>query len=197
MLNSTPSPQKKALRSTLRLQRQQLSITAQQSSSKQITKHISALSLFQSAQHIAFYISTDSEVSLAPLITHTHMLNKRCYLPKIGHESMDFRLFEAKQDLIKNRYGIPEPTESAPKIEPDKLDMVLIPLVGFDQNGNRLGMGGGFYDRFFADAHTSTKRPTLVGIAHACQEVDQLNSDPWDIPMDLIATNQTIIYVNN
>ncbi len=77
------------------------------------------------------------------------------------------------------------------------LDIILLPLVGFDRYGNRLGMGGGFYDRTLARLnHCDMKRPLLIGLAHHCQEVEQLQTQSWDIPLDIIATDKELIRIN-
>ena len=100
----------------------------------------------------------------------------------------------ASEDTLKaNRYGIPEPNCHANEwIEPHQLDLVLMPLVGFDSEGNRLGMGGGYYDRSFAflTQPGSIQKPHLLGIAHELQRVDTLPHEAWDVPMNAVVTEQ-------
>lgn len=91
--------------------------------------------------------------------------------------------------LVNNRYGILEP--STKYIKPTaQLDIILMPLVGFDRLGNRLGMGGGYYDRALAFKRRQAwrKKPLLIGLAFDGQEIQQLAAQPWDIPMDAVAT---------
>lgn len=92
--------------------------------------------------------------------------------------------------MIVNRFGIPEPDRNAKRLPSRLLSVVLLPLVGFDSDGNRLGMGGGFYDRTFGYAiHSSARRPRLIGVAYECQRsADGLPRRPWDVPLDGVVT---------
>lgn len=91
--------------------------------------------------------------------------------------------------LAGNRYGIPEPVvEPAATLAPEAMSLVLLPLLGFDRAGNRLGMGGGYYDRSFAFRRGRPAPPRLVGVAYACQEVPALDAQDWDVPLDALAT---------
>lgn len=93
--------------------------------------------------------------------------------------------------MVCNRFGIPEPRRSQRRLPPWLLQLVLMPLVGFDKRGGRLGMGGGFYDTTFAFKHQKMgARPTLIGLAHACQEVESLPLAHWDVPLNAIATDK-------
>ena len=106
--------------------------------------------------------------------------------------------YQPQTNLIKNRYGIEEPqaTRTADLIAPTQLDFVFMPLVGFDAKGRRLGMWGGFYDKTFefklkkSKLHPTKTNPSLIGWAHACQQVNALNPQPWDVPLDAIITEQ-------
>ena len=98
--------------------------------------------------------------------------------------------------LTNNRFGIPEPDVPATsRLAPHVLDVVLVPLLGFDRRGNRLGGGGGWYDRSFAFLSESQRpsRPVLVGIGYHFQEVAALAAESWDVPMDFIATDRELI----
>lgn len=92
-----------------------------------------------------------------------------------------------------NKYGIPEPLCEVNNVIPiDQLDLVFVPLVGFDAKGNRLGMGGGYYDRTLQNV-SQTDSAKIVGLAHDCQEVAELPIESWDIPLQLIITPTRII----
>ncbi len=98
--------------------------------------------------------------------------------------------------MRRNRFGIPEPlTHKRVHVPPWGLDLICMPLVAFDRQGNRLGMGGGFYDRSLAyrRGRQSWHKPRLLGIAHALQEVAELEPRPWDIPLSGVATEAEII----
>jgi 5-formyltetrahydrofolate cyclo-ligase len=95
-----------------------------------------------------------------------------------------------------NRFGIPEPQlPAAQQWQPEALDAVLVPLLAFDRHGNRLGSGAGYYDRSFAFLGTRRPRPAplLIGVAYAMQEVERLAIEPWDVPLDYIATEAELI----
>jgi 5-formyltetrahydrofolate cyclo-ligase len=97
--------------------------------------------------------------------------------------------------LRPNRFGIPEPVVPASEMyRAMEVDLVLLPLVAFDDQGNRLGMGGGFYDTTLAmrAACHRFRRPRVIGLAHECQRIEHIATEPWDIPLDLIATDRHI-----
>ena len=91
--------------------------------------------------------------------------------------------------MTVNQFGIAEPKLDCSKVCPvQSLDIIFTPLVAFDSSGNRLGMGGGFYDRTLAAC--KARGPALVGLAHQCQQSDALPHAPWDVPLHAIATPQ-------
>lgn len=98
-----------------------------------------------------------------------------------------------------NQYGISEPDiPISHQLKPIELDIVLMPLVAFDLNGNRLGMGGGFYDRSFSFLmrRKSNKKPRLIGVAYDFQEIETLDSDSWDVPLDAVVTESRLIKIS-
>ena len=102
-----------------------------------------------------------------------------------------FAPWRAGDDLATNRYGIPEPTLAASScLRPDELSAALVPLLGFTRQGRRLGMGGGYYDASFAFRKKTPAAPTLIGVGFACQELDALDAQAWDVDMDAIATER-------
>ena len=148
-------------------------------------------------KRIAFYLANDGEMDPSPLIELAHNSGKCCYLPILRSRparSLWFGRYEPGQRLELNRFGIPEPvTRHHQIIKPWGLDLVIIPLVAFDDDGNRLGMGGGFYDRTFAYKKTRSHwtQPQLIGVAHEIQRVSKLPSNPWDIPLNGVITESS------
>lgn len=147
------------------------------------------------ARHIAVYLPNDGEIDPAFFMVLAQQLGKTCYLPVL-HPILTNRLwfsrYTTRTPMHHNRFGIPEPHR--PKVNdrraPWAMDVVLLPLVGFDANGGRLGMGGGFYDRTFAyTRHHCGPRPRLIGLAHALQEVERLPVASWDIPLEAVVTD--------
>lgn len=189
---------KNQLRKTLRQRRRDLSPHQQKNASMGLCRQLSRLPAFMNSQRIAAYIPNDGEISAQPLIELAWRLGKSVYLPvlhpfKKGH--LFFMQHLPGQPLALNRFGIPEPLCNHDSRCPTwTLDLVLTPLVGFDEQGNRMGMGGGFYDRSFAFMETghTPRRPRLVGVAHECQKVDVLPCERWDIAMDFIVTDQQL-----
>lgn len=191
------------LRRSMRQLRQQLSHDQQAAASLGAKLTLERLPQFQESQNIAAYLASDGELDLSPCIKLIHKSGKQCFLPRITSKTtMEFHAFCAGDDLVNNRYGIGEPKESAPLISAAQLELVLLPLVGFSRDGARLGMGGGFYDRYFAfkaqqnsNTNDDTQKPFLIGIAHSLQEVDQLPTESWDIPLCGILTEKEYIPV--
>ncbi len=184
---------KATLRRELRARRRALSAVAQERHSRLITESVVRQNWFQSAGHIALYMAADGEPDLMPLAKRCWTLGKSVYLPRIGQNGyMVFALYRRGDQLRRNRFGIPEPLPARAAIAADRLDIVLMPLVGFTEQGGRLGMGGGYYDRYFQRRRVHKKTPTLVGIAHECQRCEALPIDAWDVGITLCITESTL-----
>ncbi|MGQ0287295.1 5-formyltetrahydrofolate cyclo-ligase [Pasteurellaceae bacterium 22721_9_1] len=173
------------LRQQIRKTRQNLTALEQAQAEECITQQALALIEQRQAQHIALYLSFDGEISTQSLIEALWQLGKKVYLPVLhpfcaGH--LLFLHYRPDSLLVKNKFGIFEPQLNVKDVLPlAKLDMIFTPLVAFDLQGNRLGMGGGFYDRTLADWQQKSFVP--VGLAHQCQQVDALPIESWDMPL--------------
>ncbi|OOG24799.1 5-formyltetrahydrofolate cyclo-ligase [Thioalkalivibrio denitrificans] len=191
-------PTRDELRRRLRSERAALSADEQARRSAEIARHVIRSALFNRATHVAVYIPCRGEVDPLPVAAAARARGKRLYLPVLdpAHpHRLWFLPWHARERLQPNRYGIPEPV--APRgrrVSPRHLDLVLAPLVGFDRHGNRLGMGGGYYDTTFAflAQRRHWQKPRLLGMAYAFQEVDDLTPEPWDVPLTAIATESGI-----
>ena len=108
---------------------------------------------------------------------------------------MWFVRYRENTALLSNRYGIPEPTYSRRDSLPAALlDLICVPLLGFDRRGSRLGAGGGFYDRTFAFKHLDPHgKPHMVGVAYARQELDELDAAAWDVPLSWVVTESELV----
>ncbi len=145
---------------------------------------------------MAFYLPNDGEINPLPLLMQAHQQKRQCYLPVLApNNGLWFVRYRPGDALKRNRYGIPEPANKQQRRKAWALGIVFLPLVGFDRQGGRLGMGGGFYDRCFKNSKLipAMQQPRLVGLAHQCQEVDLLEQESWDIPLPTIATDREII----
>ena len=146
------------------------------------------------AGRIALYVAADGEPNVLDLMRRLPGRGRRWYLPVLrGHARgrLWFVRHRLGESLMPNPFGIPEPRRRRRAIQPvHGLDLVLMPLVGFDADCNRLGMGAGYYDRSLAHLRRRRhwRRPRLVGVAHECQRVEQLEPRPWDVPLDLVVT---------
>ena len=151
---------------------------AQQRHATAIARHV--LPRIEAEDVVAAYMAQDGEVDLQPIIDACWQRGIAVALPVISGRDLSFRAHRPETTLRRNRFRIPEPANA----EPLSPTTVLAPLVAFDDQGHRLGMGGGFYDRYFA-AHPEARR---FGIAHNCQHADALPSDAQDIPLTAVAT---------
>ena len=197
---STPQQliqQKRQLRQQLRKKRRALSLRQQQLAGRQLAKVINLSFTFLKAQHIALYLANDGEIDPQYILKKAVKAGKHCYLPVlIADGKLGFSRYKPGDILTPNRFGIPEPKQRIWR--PAKaLDLVLMPLVGFDRHGGRLGMGGGFYDKTFEWIKTQPilSAPTLLGLAHSCQEVDRLELESWDIPLSAVATDKGFLSI--
>lgn len=186
---------KRDLRKILRTRRRTLTPQAQRLAARNLTRQLQRLPLFIRARHIAGHWPADGEISPLPFLRELQRQGKTVYLPEVlTNGQLGFRRFHIAAHLGQNRYGIPEPLSREHRF-PQDLDIVLMPLVGFDRQGNRLGMGGGYYDRTFAFLRQQAwhRRPVLVGLAHDFQQVASLSHDDWDIPLQVIVTDTSVI----
>lgn len=189
----------KQLRQDMRRRRRQLAATDQDRTALELARHARSLHEFRNARAVAAYIAADGEADPWRIIDVAWLRNKQVYLPIVSHLGWEHLWFApAEPDSIyrENRFGIPEPVvPRSTWLRATHLDLVLMPLVAFDSQGNRLGMGGGFYDRALAYLlrRQSWRRPRLFGLAHGFQQVDSLPRQHWDVPLDGIITEQHII----
>ena len=176
------------LRQQIRKTRANLTALQQQQAEDSITQQALALIEERNAQHIALYISFDGEISTDKLIKILWAQGKQVYLPVLHPFNPNHLLFLRYLPdipMLKNKFGIWEPKLNVQNVLPlDELDILFTPLVAFDRQGNRLGMGGGFYDRTLQHWQKSPFIP--VGLAHQCQQVEQLPTEVWDVPLHQI-----------
>lgn len=182
---------RKQLRAALRAKRLGLSPAVQRTAAEAVAHWAFTQTVFPLGQHVALYMDADGEVGTRQLLDGLLERGKSCYLPVLLPETvtLEFRQYLPDRPLVTNFFGLLEPDDSAPVIAPGNLDTVFMPLVGFDENGNRLGMGKGYYDRTFAFLLTGKlPKPVLIGLAHECQRVGELEAAGWDVPLEGIIT---------
>ena len=187
-MKSTQQTLRNQLRQQIRKTRANLTALQQQQAEDSITQQALALIEERNAQHIALYVSFDGEISTEKLIKTLWAQGKQVYLPVLHPFNPNHLLFLRylpDTPMLKNKFGIWEPKLNVQSVLPlEELDILFTPLVAFDKQGNRLGMGGGFYDRTLQNWQNSSFIP--VGLAHQCQQVEQLPTEAWDVPLHQI-----------
>jgi 5-formyltetrahydrofolate cyclo-ligase len=143
------------------------------------------------SRNVGCYLPTVYEVQTTHVIARSWRAGKRIFVPVTDSKVfMVFREITANTPLGRNDFGIWEPLEGA-LIDPRRLDIVITPVVAFDDDNHRIGMGSGYYDRCFRFLKNRRKwlKPKLIGVAFESQRVDQISPNPWDIPLYRVVTN--------
>lgn len=180
------------LRKHIKQQRMRLSESESQRLSQAAVQHLSRQRFFKTARNIAIYLPVRGEADPRDLLEYSHP-QQHFFLPvlSLSHNShLIFVEWNQHTKFRKNRFNIPEPLLARQRIlNARQLDLVITPLVAFDRQGSRLGMGGGFYDRSFAaKLYLKHPQPLLVGFAYPFQEVEYLERQVWDVPLDASCT---------
>lgn len=170
-----------------------MSRSARAAGERSICASLAASPWLRPGTAIGLYVSRGTEVSTLPLRTLARRRGCRVYLPRITDFILRRMLLlpDPGPAMRLNRYRIAEPVGGAP-IRPEALAVVLMPLVGFDDSGNRLGNGAGFYDRLLARRARTRGAPVLVGIAFECQRCPKLPAAAHDVPLDAVITEHGI-----
>ena len=192
-----PVHQRRAIRSQIRLRRRALSDTERRIAAAQLTQALCRNRAFRAAEHIAMYLAHDGEINLQPLIECAWRLNKQVWLPQLKRSGMRFVRYHRTSSLHYNRFRIKEPRVARGEwVQGHALSLILMPLTAFDSLGNRLGMGGGYYDKAFAFLKQRQFRikPKLIGVAFDFQQLPEIKHQPWDVPMNAIATPSGVRY---
>lgn len=180
------------MRKQLIAQRKTLSAEQRQKAANCVFNRVTEINQFKEANQVGCYLPFNGELDTKQFIQYAWDNKIMICLPviskQISNKSMHFVPYHPTTKLIKNRFNIPEP-QSTQIIPIHHLDYVLVPLVGFDKNCNRIGMGAGYYDTTFQDKNN---RPYLIGLAYAFQEIENISPEPWDVPMDIIITEKKI-----
>lgn len=188
------------LREQARAARRALDEGAREAAAASLPSQLHQLPAYASARRIAAYAAVASELSLQPLIESMLTRGQQVYLPHIEQHApeMQFAPWHGDSRRLKtNHFGIAEPmVDAAQLVGADTMDLILLPLLAFDHRGGRLGSGAGFYDRALAFRLRSPAPPLLVGVGHACQEVDAIPAEPWDVPLDAVVTDRELILCN-
>lgn len=186
---------KSSLRRQLKAARNAVGLQARKLAGRSAARLAAREGVLLRARRIGFYLPQHGEFDVHPLMNQALWMGRECCLPVLPRRGRVMRFGRLKGDtrLSPNRYGIPEPQDARP-LRARQLDVLLMPLVGFDLAGHRLGMGGGYYDATlaFMRHRRHWRKPRLIGVAFECQRVDALPHDPWDMPLDAVLTEKRL-----
>ncbi len=194
---SSPEDARTSLRASIRRLRRSIPPAERARAARAIARIADRELHLHRGSRVALYASTPEELDTTEVIALALRRGCRVYLPRIhGHRlARAMHFAESGERQRFNRFGIPEP-HGAQSSSARSLDIVFVPLVGFDRHGVRLGMGGGYYDRALAFRRTRSvwRVPLLVGLAYALQEVEQITPAAHDVPLDLVITERGVIH---
>jgi 5-formyltetrahydrofolate cyclo-ligase len=194
-----PTAEVRATRRRLRERRLALAPGERAAAERAILDGLDRLGVFRRGAHVALYIPMRGEVDLRPCLEVARRRGTHVYVPRIvsrRRRQMLFAPWTGDGARRTNAFGIVEPGSAAGARPAIGLDAVVLPLVGFDLAGNRLGMGAGYYDRALRrrrDRGAAWRRPCLIGVAYACQQIPAIPASPWDVPLDLVVTERGIV----
>ena len=195
---SETAPLRNKLRKELRERRRGLSDAYKQFASKRITQLLMRSGRLRRGARVAIYLAIAEELDLAPLIALAWRRGCKLFVPHIlntRRRQMNFFSYQQNSRLITHQWGIRQLVATTAPVTTRMLDVVLAPVVGFDDFGHRLGMGGGFYDRHFAfKTRLRHHKPLLIGVAYACQKISAIEAQPHDVLLDAIVTEDTLTW---
>ncbi|WP_368868792.1 5-formyltetrahydrofolate cyclo-ligase [Proteus penneri] len=190
MTHTSLFQQRDEIRKTIRQKRRLLTLDEQQQAADKLCEQVLTHPKIKPAQTIALFLSFDGEIDTSPLISQLWALNKQICLPVLHpfhRHHLLFLRYTPSTVLVKNHFNISEPPLNVNMVIPiSNIDIIFTPLVAFDTQGQRLGMGGGFYDRTLENWQQKSFYP--MGLAHTFQQVDYLPIANWDVPLPEIIT---------
>lgn len=183
---SDPAAAKKALRQVMFARRGALAPPARQAAARQLAGHAEAVLACGQGRAISGFCSVFDEIEPSLLLERLAGLGAALLLPRVAGRHLTFHRWAPGDPLVPGRYGIPEPLADTSEALPA---LMLVPLVGFDRRGNRLGYGGGFFDRVLADYQPEA----TIGVAYSVQEAPEIPVEAHDQPLDYVLTEHGLI----
>lgn len=179
---------KKEIRSKILKMRQALPKEEVREKSLRIMERIEETEAFQNADNLLAYIDFRGEVATGSLIEKAWKLGKKVYVPRVAGKEMEFYQIRSFEDLEKGAYGILEPKKECPAYEAgkEKDTLAILPGSVFDKKKNRVGYGGGFYDRYFENRREICR----IAVAYEMQIVEEIETEEFDLPADYVATEE-------
>jgi 5-formyltetrahydrofolate cyclo-ligase len=187
--------EKRELRASLRAQRLALPAVERMRAAEAIVDLLLDHPVFAQPGYVAGYWAMGGELPLHVLQMRLREDQVWC-LPCIQpDDSLRFAPWRPGDELLSNRFGIPEPALSSDsQLVAEDLSIILLPLLGFTRGGQRLGMGGGFYDRSLAFRQHRAAPPFLIGVGYGFQELPDLPADAWDVRLDAVLTEREFLF---
>ena len=192
-MTSSKSKQREAAK------RARAALTDHDHRSERVVRHLQGLPEYASARSVAFYVDVRDEVRTRSLLALECRLARDCgqgariiAVPYCDGPELRLVRIESSDDLAVGKFGILEPRldlRQKSAVEIDRMDVIIVPGVGFDRTGNRLGYGAGYYDRLLADAGRVTK----IGLAYECQLLDHIHCEPFDVRVDYVCVEDKVI----
>ena len=197
-LKKRPNQNPKEIRATIRESRQAVPPPYARQAAAKFVELLVGLDWYKNANRIAAYLPFNGEADPLPLMDRALIDGKQIFVPVIEDkcEPLRFEAWTRETKVTENKFHIREPNSSETSILPVELDLVITPLVAFDRQLNRLGVGGGYYDRTFAflnDVATADRRPLLVGLGYELQRLKKIDSQKHDIKLDAVVTETGIL----
>jgi len=184
--------QKASIRRHLRRLRQQIPRAERSLAARLTAQKLLRLRRVQVARSVAVYLSTKHELATAPLIEGLLKIGAALFVPCVAHDQrMTFVPLKPPRKLRVDALGMRTPLARRPRRSAHQLDVIVLPLVGFDRQGNRIGMGAGYYDRALQFPRIG-KRPWLLGYAYRQQQTGCLAAERWDVKLDAVAMSSGV-----
>jgi len=187
------SPSRPVLRRDMRRRRRELTAAQRKAAARAALGHFRSIAHLRRGMRIAVYLSAGAELDTAPFIELARRRGCHLYAPVVRGDRRMLRFAGLEPPLRTNRFGILEPRFNPRRcIDARRLELVLVPLLAFGPNGERLGSGAGFYDQTFAflRRRRAWRKPRLIGLAYHWQALPELSSEAWDVPLEAIATDR-------
>lgn len=183
------------LRTSLRKLRANISLERQQEAADSLAARCLSILDINTHVHVAGYFAVGGEILVDQILANVRSRGGFSYAPVLSEgNTLRFASFDDYTPMISNKFNIKEPdVATSDYLMPTDLDAVLVPLVGFDKSRNRMGMGGGFYDRSFAHRNNAAGKPFLIGVAYDMQQAESVYPDWWDVKLDVIVTESQVI----
>jgi len=199
LLSQTEKEERSAIRKRIRSERQALNITQRLLLAENCKQHFAGFELLSDANNIAIYCDSDGEVPTRSIMEFLWSSGKNVFVPVINDgEYMDFVPLNQDEDLTCGKFDISTPAQKKAPVNPETLELIIAPLVAFDEEGNRLGRGGGYYDRFMQSYGKPEKKggynnPAFLGLAYSFQQTLKVPHADWDRRLDAVITDRKLI----